>query len=387
MTQVWFIIYGKDKIMNKNKILKIIDELSNNAMFAMSLTSKELFHSNIWAWMLRKYPKVFTPVFYPEYNKKDKIEVLREYKNTDLFLKIGDKSIIIENKLKSLPDKNQLERYNKQFLKTVDKTILVSYFSPLFTSGYDSLLSYDYLFEKIKECFESTKLTVFENTDYTLIQCYLEFLNLLNQLLHSIDFDSNDKIGELWAIIRDKEIQEKLKAINFGKTFERAFMLKLTRCILCDFPNYQSIDTINIGCGRDLKVYSDMLFYFQSAWDKEESKRRDLCYLGVSLWGNEYRYYAGLHKAQCGITNPKQGRIDKENKIKGFKYLSDNYGWLFNQESCCIWNGYSYDKEMYLYKKLDVSNLSVEELSKKTIQDLELIYFYIEPMRNKSCPD
>lgn len=262
MTQVWFIIYGKDKIMNKNKILKIIDELSNNAMFAMSLSSKELFHSNIWAWMLRKYPKVFTPVFYPEYNKKDKIEVLRKYKNTDLFLKIGDKSIIIENKLKSLPDKNQLERYNKQFLKTVDKTILVSYFPPLFTSGYDSLLSYDYLFEKIKECFESTKLTVFENTDYTLIQCYLEFLNLLNQFLNSIDFDSNDKIGELWAIIRDKEIQEKLKAINFGKTFERAFMIKLTRWILCDFPNYQSIDTINIGCGRDLKVYSDMLFYF-----------------------------------------------------------------------------------------------------------------------------
>ena len=73
----------------------------------------------------------------------------------------------------------------------------MSYFPPLFTSGYDSLLSYDYIFEKIKECFESTKLTVFENTDYTLIQCYLEFLNLLNQLLHSIDFDSNDKIGEL----------------------------------------------------------------------------------------------------------------------------------------------------------------------------------------------
>lgn len=373
--------------MNKNKILKIIDELSNNAMFAMSLSSKELFHSNIWAWMLRKYPKVFTPVFYPEYNKKDKIEVLRKYKNTDLFLKIGDKSIIIENKLKSLPDKNQLERYNKQFLKTVDKTILVSYFPPLFTSGYDSLLSYDYLFEKIKECFESTKLTVFENTDYTLIQCYLEFLNLLNQLLYSIDFDSNDKIGELWAIIRDKEIQEKLKAINFGKTFERAFMIKLTRWILCDFPNYQSIDTINIGCGRDLKVYSDMLFYFQGAWDKEESKRQDLCYLGVSLWGNEYRYYAGLHKAQCGIFAPKNGRADTENKTTGFKYLSENYGWFFNQENTCKWNGYSYEKEMYLYKKIDISNLTVKELAEKAIKDLSLIYFYLKPMKENLCPD
>lgn len=91
--------------MNKNEILKTINKLSNNAMFNVSLTSRELFHTNFWTWMLRKYPKVFTPVFYPEYNKKDKIEVLREYKNTDLFLKIGDKSIIIENKLKSLPDK------------------------------------------------------------------------------------------------------------------------------------------------------------------------------------------------------------------------------------------------------------------------------------------
>ena len=369
--------------MNKHKILKVINDLSNNAMFAISLTSKELFHTNLWAWMLRKYPQVFTPVFYPEYNGQDKIEVLREYKNTDLFLKIGDKSIIIENKLKSLPDKNQLERYNKKFLNTVDKTILVSYFSPLFTSGYDSLLSYDYLFEKMKECFEATKSTIIENTDSTLIQCYLEFLNLLNQLLHSVDFDSNNKIGELWAVIKDKEIQEKLKAINFAKTFEKAFLIKLTRWILCDFLNYEAIDTINIGCGRDLKVYSDMLFYFPGAWDKDESKRQDLCYLGISLWENEYRYYAGLHKNQCGITNPKNGRMDRDNKRAGFKYLSDNYDWFFEQENFGKWNGYSYESEMYLYKKLDVSKYSVKELSQKVIHDLELIYFYIEPMRNK----
>ena len=212
-------------------------------------------------------------------------------------------------------------------------------------------------------------------------------MNLLNQLLHSIDFDSNDKIGELWAIIRDKEIQEKLKAINFGKTFERAFMIKLTRWILCDFSNYKSIDTINIGCGRDLKVYSDMLFYFQGAWDKEESKRQDLCYLGVSLLGNKYRYYAGLHKAQCGIFAPKNGRADTENKTAGFKYLSENYEWFFNQENTCKWNGYSYEKEMYLYKKIDISNLTVKELAEKAIKDLSLIYFYLKPMRENLCQD
>ena len=41
--------------MNKEKLLKIINNLSNNAMFAISLTSRELFHSNFWAWILRKY--------------------------------------------------------------------------------------------------------------------------------------------------------------------------------------------------------------------------------------------------------------------------------------------------------------------------------------------
>lgn len=106
------------------------------------------------------------------------------------------------------------------------------------------------------------------------------------------------------------------------------------------------------------------------------------------MWGDKYRYYAGLHKTQCGITKLKQGRADKENKAMGFKYLCDSYGWLFNQESCCRWNGYSYDKEMYLYKKNDTSNLSIGELLKKVRQDLEMIYLYLEPStRGEQCPD
>lgn len=45
-------------------------------MFSMSLTSKELFHTNFLAWMLRKYPQIFTPVFYSDYNGKDDVTVM-----------------------------------------------------------------------------------------------------------------------------------------------------------------------------------------------------------------------------------------------------------------------------------------------------------------------
>ena len=160
-------------------------------------------------------------------------------------------------------------------------------------------------------------------------------------------------------------------------------MTKLTKRVLKDFILADFIDEIRIDCGRDLKVFSDILHYFPGTWDKDESKRCDLCLLGISLWGDEYRYYAGLHKKQCNINYPKQGRYDKENKRLGFEYLSTHYGWFFNQEQECHWNGYSYEDEMYLYKKTDISNYTVFELAEKVQCDLNLIYTYINEFCKK----
>ena len=42
---------------------------------------------------------------------------------------------------------------------------------------------------------------------------------------------------------------------------------------------------------------------------------------------------------------------------------------------------------MYLYKKLDISNLTVKELAEKVVHDLELIYFYLEATRGRECQD
>lgn len=42
---------------------------------------------------------------------------------------------------------------------------------------------------------------------------------------------------------------------------------------------------------------------------------------------------------------------------------------------------------MYLYKKRDISDLTVKELAEKVVHDLELIHFYLEPIRGKECQD
>ena len=376
--------------MNKNAILKNIEELGNNAVFSLSLTSRELFHSNFWAWLLRKYPQIFTSAFYQNYDAQSNVEVLREKYNFDLLLKIDDEYIIIENKCKSVPNKAQLEKYYKKIKTNKKKIVLVSYFKPLFLStlsDFEEYLSYEELYSRLKKVVYNVNSEVIEKDDWVLINSYINFLALLNEFQANIAINPDDKIKDLWSIIRDTDIQNELYKINFQKFLERTYIIKLTDKVLENFKYKEFIDDIRIDCGRDLKMFSDILFYFQGAWDKDENKRQDLCYLGVSLWGDEYRYYAGLHKAQCGIFAPKKDKYDKENKIAGFKYLSENYSWLFEQEDTCKWNGYSYEKEMYLYKKLNISDLTVKELAKKVVHDLELIYFYLETIRGKECQD
>lgn len=76
---------------------EIINKLKQSSVYNMSLHNKELFHSNFWWWLMDNYPE-FIPVFFPigENILKDKKKnidywLLREYKYTDLALKIKKK--------------------------------------------------------------------------------------------------------------------------------------------------------------------------------------------------------------------------------------------------------------------------------------------------------
>ena len=45
----------------------LIDKLKNNPLHYMSLGSKELFHSNFWAWLI-DYNKRFVECFFPGFD-------------------------------------------------------------------------------------------------------------------------------------------------------------------------------------------------------------------------------------------------------------------------------------------------------------------------------
>ena len=86
-----------------------IKNLQNSALFNLSLTSKELFHSNFLFWLANKYKLEIGTIFANKFNLNVKNKILsetpkREQENIDLLLEYDNAIIIIENKVKSIPN-------------------------------------------------------------------------------------------------------------------------------------------------------------------------------------------------------------------------------------------------------------------------------------------
>lgn len=97
---------------------EIRSRLKGSLLFYMSLGSKELFHSNTWAWLIEKNNNL-ARIFFPEIPQGSAIIVTREEKNRDLTIWTNKgtkhaKAYVIENKFKSIPRKGQLLQYESE---------------------------------------------------------------------------------------------------------------------------------------------------------------------------------------------------------------------------------------------------------------------------------
>lgn len=95
---------------------KEISELKKSIMFQLSLSSKELFHSNFIAWLIENYKEAFVEILKGYIPIKNIVDVKRESKHRDIVVQFENNSgehasLVIENKVKSIPDYEQLERY------------------------------------------------------------------------------------------------------------------------------------------------------------------------------------------------------------------------------------------------------------------------------------
>ena len=162
---------------NYNELLTLRNKIENTLNYQLSLSNLELYHSNLFAVVLEKAEfinhKFFSDVI--DINKKyTDLKVYREKNSIDLTIEVIDEDgqtyvIFIENKVKSLPDENQLVRYLEKDSNA--KGILLSLVEPglefpesWFRRSYGELI--EYYSDLLKKVDETFRLFLIDYIDY-----------------------------------------------------------------------------------------------------------------------------------------------------------------------------------------------------------------------------
>ena len=232
-----------------------LDALNANPMFHMSLASKELFHSNFlyWLWKLdaSKFLTLLVKLSGDKLSecKAKTIEVKREYQHFDLCVvekgKPHNVLLVIENKVKSIPYVEQLNKYTGKLdenCKKVLLTLMQDFPDKNNISGWE-IKHYNDLAVAIKESYVDTEYQTF-------IDEYIKFISNLHNLSTSWNPDN--------VLITKQKFYKDFENLRLHDLFGKLFFSRVA-AELKDKLASQGVNLSNISVSSS---YSDQMPLF-----------------------------------------------------------------------------------------------------------------------------
>ena len=270
----------KEPILSKNST----DDFKRSPLCTLSLSSKELFHSNMIGWLLENnldFARHFL-------KSKDLIrvgKVAREKYNFDLLVTANKKAYVIENKVKSLPCIDQILAYKEKAkkLKIDAEYILLSLLPPdeEFKCSLKDvrIVSYEEIQEWIGYLIPGNDYLASLLGDYGLLISTLIQLKSVAAELNMTDryaFDNEDE-----AILRELrlfDVAQKIRTSCLANLLDKALNdLKL--------PDLEELkEKTEVSLTMSMGVVS-VKFGFQDA------SRGIPLLLGIQIQGNKYRLF------------------------------------------------------------------------------------------------
>lgn len=200
-----------------------LDALKQSQLFHLSLGSKELFHSNFLAWVFCEFGDHAFAAISKRFDlqlgstSNPQLAVSRERHNLDLTVEFDDGSLlVIENKVKSLPDRDQLLRYGQKVMekRLTGRTdfVLLSAMSPSFelaNLGDDNLTWSYWSYRDLEAIMHEIVATCADLEPYSiaLLKDYAEFASALDDLCTRIGLKADDNFLDLLSIDSTKELK------------------------------------------------------------------------------------------------------------------------------------------------------------------------------------
>ena len=387
-----------------------MERLRQNAVFQLSLSSKELFHSNFINWMTidESTRELFKDIWGFEFNPEKHI-ALREYNNFDFCIcnilrykkdgvdveEPGEVLLIIENKFKSIPYKKQLDEYRRKVEKinaAVAKKSKKFNLDPIknetkyfLLTLAESFLDKDEINEENVWTIKTYKQYAQQIKDYNVINGfvgellakYAEFVLTICNYVNQRFSVSKEQIEQMeWEALISEH--EKLKSLRIDDIWQKLFINKvaeyLKKQIEDNIRDYE-VTTESLGT----RIYSDNrnLIVVGSSYSK------GCAILEVSLHRSnaEYTYVVQLQSGQyrhCVCFK----NIDKTNRDARIEALPSEIKGKFEEISFPIniledklypsaseFNKFT-ESFLYRYKKI-INDKTVKDIVSAIINDIK----------------
>ena len=359
--------------------------IKNSILPALSNNNHELFHSNLWAWLIEK-DNNFMKVFFENYDENVKITVYREKYNIDILIKDeNDKCYVIENKLKSIANEEQLNEYrdkvNKKHKKKDNEFLLVFLIENknLSVKGWESI-DYTTIAQKIRKVLEQEKGNKTIKKYYDIIKEYCDYIADVFKKIKKSKYVTSKKYN---FSLKDKEkhqglevIYQKLKAEKMKEIFDKAININN---LMNKFEKKGLLLCSKLGYNH---VKPCLTYRVQSKKAKKDLKNHTA--IEIQIEGNQYRYMVRLIKKSKDRGEKTQNRdkyFDEAlNIFEGTKHLCDRkkskkiHGKKSSMKNdYCSYDGGKKTIGIYQYNDIDIDE-SYKNMSRLIKKDLNKIY-------------
>lgn len=191
-------------------------------MPALSNNSHELFHSNLWAWLIENNHN-FVKVFFTDFDAKKFKSVKREKKHMDLVIEdIDGVKYVIENKFKSAPDEKQLQRYKTKIdMNKKDNHFLLTYIIDFnfVVNGWESL-GYSQISKRIRNIIKTEQKDKVIKKYKDILLEYCDYIDLIINKIENTKY-LNDKIYYCHGTTPKEVVEDDMKIIYMKMKLER----------------------------------------------------------------------------------------------------------------------------------------------------------------------
>ncbi|MBS8225750.1 PD-(D/E)XK nuclease family protein [Vannielia litorea] len=313
------------------------ERLKKSPMFNLSLSSRELFHSNFLAWLFDTYPTSITRVIGLEALQAKNVTIKREWKNLDLLIEVTDSSqkkmiVAIENKVKDVPKLEQLKKYQQRLERDFPAAnfdlIILSLVPPsekIKKQATWRYMDYETLGYRLQDWAEGESML---EGHMTIISSYAEMVIDLSQLI-SIAIGQDGLPDKDWFIgkptKRQNEILKVLSRLSFDDTVAKHQAAALLDKVEAEtFETLTALrerpDGLELETGRDFRNKQPLI-----GFSLTKNIGPGKLSLGIQVQNKQYRRFIRF----SGYNIESKGKAkEKYESLHNLIRNTDNYRWL-----------------------------------------------------------